>query len=98
VLANVVASAERGIVLVDWAGTGRGPRAWPLAFLLYAEGARGLPRIDLVAAGYRQHVSLEPEELSRLPAMMRAAGRAGLLELLPGPPQPGGLGPRRDRG
>ena len=38
VLANVVATGP-GLVLVDWAGTGRGPRVWSLAFLLYAEGA-----------------------------------------------------------
>jgi Ser/Thr protein kinase RdoA (MazF antagonist) len=72
VLANVVASAERGMVLVDWTGAGRGPRAYPLAFLLYAEGARDLRRIDRVAAGYRRHVSLEPEELDRLEPMIRA--------------------------
>jgi Ser/Thr protein kinase RdoA (MazF antagonist) len=46
VLANVVASAERGLVLVDWTGTGRGPRMWSLAFSLYAAGALGLSRVD----------------------------------------------------
>ena len=40
--------------------------------LLWAEAARNLPRVDLVAAGYRRHVRLEPEELRRLPAMMCA--------------------------
>ena len=39
VLANVVATPD-GMVLVDWAGAGRGPRLWPLAFLLYAEAAK----------------------------------------------------------
>ena len=70
VLANVIASAERGPVLVDWTGAGQGPRAWSLAFLLLAEGARNPPRADLVVAGYRRHLSLEPEERRRLPAMM----------------------------
>jgi len=70
VLANVIASAERGMVLVDWTGAGHGPRAWPLAFLLYAEGAKNPPRADLVVAGYRRQVSLEPEEIERIPAMM----------------------------
>jgi Ser/Thr protein kinase RdoA (MazF antagonist) len=72
VLANVIASPERGLVLVDWTGAGRGPRLWPLAFLLFAEGARHPRRAELVAAGYRRHVRPEPEELSRLVPMMRA--------------------------
>jgi Ser/Thr protein kinase RdoA (MazF antagonist) len=72
VLANVVASRERGMVLVDWTGTGSGPRLWPLAFLLFAEGTRDPRRIDLVAAGYRRHIALEPEELGRLERMIAA--------------------------
>lgn len=72
VLANVVASRERGLVLVDWTGAGRGPRLWPLAFLLFAEAVRDPRRVDLVAAGYRRHVALEPEELSRLEHMIPA--------------------------
>ena len=47
-MANVVASRERGPVLVDWTGAGRAARAWSLAFLLFAEGAKNLARIDLV--------------------------------------------------
>ena len=72
VLANVIASPQRGLVLVDWTGSGRGPRLWPLAFLLFPEGAKDLRRVDRVLAGYRRHVRLEPEELSRLEAAMRA--------------------------
>lgn len=71
VLANVIASPGRGMVLVDWTGAGRGPRAWPLAFLLYAEGAKNPPRADLVVSGYRRQVTLEPAEIERIPAMMR---------------------------
>lgn len=71
VLANVVASPERGMVLIDWTGAGRGPRAWLLAFLLYAEGAKNPPRADLIVSGYRRHVTLEPAEIERIPAMMR---------------------------
>ena len=66
VLANVVAAEGAGMVLVDWAGAGRGPRLWSLAFLLWAEGAKDLRRIDLAVAGYRHGVQLEPEELERL--------------------------------
>jgi Ser/Thr protein kinase RdoA (MazF antagonist) len=72
VLANVVAPATGGMVVVDWTGAGTGSRAWTLAFLLWAEAARNLARVDLVAAGYRRHVRLEPAELTRLTAMMRA--------------------------
>jgi Ser/Thr protein kinase RdoA (MazF antagonist) len=71
VLANVVATPG-GMVLVDWAGAGRGPRAWSLAFLLYAEGAKDLRRVDVVLAGYRRHVTLEDEEIARLAALAQA--------------------------
>ena len=71
VLANVVATPG-GMVLVDWAGAGRGPRAWSLAFLLYAEGAKDLRRVDVVLLGYRRHVTLEDEELDRLAAIAQA--------------------------
>ena len=72
VLPNVVASPDRGLVLVDWAGAGRGPRLWSLAFLLLAEGAKDPRRIDRVVDGYRQYVDLEADELSRLAAVARA--------------------------
>ncbi len=71
VMANVVASRD-GIVLVDWAGAGRAPRLWSLAFLLYAEGAKDLRRVDRVVAGYRPHIQPEPDELDRLAAVLRA--------------------------
>jgi Ser/Thr protein kinase RdoA (MazF antagonist) len=72
VLANVVATPEPSMVLVDWAGAGRGPRLWSLAFLLWAEGFKDLRRVDLAVAGYRRHVQLEPEELERLEAAVGA--------------------------
>ncbi len=71
VLANVVVSRDRGMVLVDWAGAGRAARLWSLAWLLFAEGAKDLRRIDLVVAGYREHVELRGEELARLEAVLR---------------------------
>jgi Ser/Thr protein kinase RdoA (MazF antagonist) len=72
VLANVVATPEPGMVLVDWAGAGRGPRLWSLAFLLWAEGAKDLRRVDLALAGYRRHVQLQDAELQRLEAAIGA--------------------------
>jgi Ser/Thr protein kinase RdoA (MazF antagonist) len=71
VLANVVATPD-GMVLVDWAGAGRGPRLWSLAFLLYAEAAKEPRRAGAVLLGYREHVTLEPEELDRLGAVAQA--------------------------
>jgi Ser/Thr protein kinase RdoA (MazF antagonist) len=71
VLANVVATPD-GMVLVDWAGAGRGPRVWSLAFLLYAEGAKDLRRVDLVLGGYQRHITLTDEELGRLAAIALA--------------------------
>jgi Ser/Thr protein kinase RdoA (MazF antagonist) len=78
VLANVVASPDRGLVVVDWAGAGRAARLWSLAWFLFAEGAKDLRRIDRVIAGYGRHVQLEPEELSRLAAI--APARRVVLE------------------
>jgi Ser/Thr protein kinase RdoA (MazF antagonist) len=43
-----------------------------LAFLLFAEGAKNLARVDLVLEGYRRHIDLEPEEVGRLADVMRA--------------------------
>ena len=72
VLANVVATREPAMVLVDWAGSGYGPRLWSLAFLLWAEGSKDLRRVDLALAGYTRRVTLEPEELDRLAAAITA--------------------------
>jgi Ser/Thr protein kinase RdoA (MazF antagonist) len=71
VLANVVATPG-GMVLVDWAGAGRGPRLWSLAFLLYAEAAKEPRRAGAVLLGYREHVTLEAAELDRLAAVAQA--------------------------
>jgi hypothetical protein len=71
VLDNVVASAERGLVLVDWTGTGRGPRMWSLAFSLYAAGALGLNRVDRLVAGYLDAVAARAQA-----AFATATGRA----------------------
>jgi Ser/Thr protein kinase RdoA (MazF antagonist) len=71
VLANVVATQE-DMILVDWAGAGRGPRLWSLAFLLFAEAARDPRRAGAVLAGYSRHVTLTGEELDRLAAVARA--------------------------
>jgi Ser/Thr protein kinase RdoA (MazF antagonist) len=71
VLANVVATPD-GMVLVDWAGAGRGPRLWSLAFFLYAEAMKEPRRAGVVLRGYREHVTLDPAELDRLGDVARA--------------------------
>jgi Ser/Thr protein kinase RdoA (MazF antagonist) len=71
VLANVIPSPSRGLVMVDWTGSGQGPRLWSLAFLLYAAGGRGINRVDSAITGYLTQVRPEPEELGRLPGLIR---------------------------
>jgi phosphotransferase family enzyme len=71
VLDNVVPSAKRGLVVVDWTGAGQGPRMWSLAFLLLAAGGRGLDRVGRTITGYLTQVRPEPEELDRLGGMIR---------------------------
>ncbi len=71
VLGNVVASPTQGLVIVDWAGTGRAARLWSLGYLLFVEGAKDLRRVDRVVAGYQRYVQPEPEEFARLAALAR---------------------------
>ena len=70
--------AERGLVLVDWTGAGRAARAWSLAFLLFAEGAKNLARVDLVSG--------------RVPGACRPRARGGGPPAGPGPRPPGDPG------
>lgn len=64
----VPASRSAALPSSTWAC---GPRTWPLAFLLYAEGVKNPPRADPIVSGYRRRVTLEPGEIERIPAMMR---------------------------
>ena len=65
VAANAIRTSDAEVVMVDWTGAGRGPRVWPLAFLLWAAGPS---RAGAVIAGYGAHVHLEEPELQRLAA------------------------------
>lgn len=69
--ANAILRPERGMVVVDWLGCGRGPRLWSLGFLLWAAGTRDLALVDAVMGGYREHVQLTSGELARLPDAIR---------------------------
>jgi Ser/Thr protein kinase RdoA (MazF antagonist) len=64
---NAVPRGHQPPVIIDWIGVGRGPRVWPLAFLLFAAGPRGARRgLDR----YTRSISLSEEELRRLPGML----------------------------
>ena len=65
---NAVPQGEQPPVIIDWIGVGRGPRIWPLAFLLYVAGPAGARR---TLDRYARSVALS-EELARLPAVMIA--------------------------
>jgi Ser/Thr protein kinase RdoA (MazF antagonist) len=90
---NALPTTDERLVIIDWAGAGRGPRVWSLGFLLYAAGARSPRLVELVISHYRKRVELEPDELALLedaicgrPIVLAAwsfcAGRAALPEVL----------------
>lgn len=76
--ANAIPTPRGWLVIVDWAGAGRGPRLWSLGFLLWAAGARSPRLVDAAVSRYRRHVQPEPEELARLEGAIRA--RPAMLE------------------
>jgi methyltransferase (TIGR00027 family) len=89
--ANAITGPDGGLALVDWTGAGRGPRLYPLAFLLWAAGCGGPSRLDAVIAGYREHITPTDDEIGRLAGAIWArplilacwtvlTGRKGLAE------------------
>ena len=66
---NAVPRGDQSPVIIDWIGVGRGPKVWPLAFLLYVAGPAGAPR---ALERYENSVPLSEEERVRLPAVMIA--------------------------
>jgi len=58
------------LVIVGWAGSGRGPRLPALAWLLRTAAEGSMENIDAVMRGYREHVQLTDEELERLPGLL----------------------------
>lgn len=65
---NLLETAAGDRVMIDWTGSGRGPRLAALGFLCWAAGVRSLERAAAAASGYRSVVELESEEMSRLRA------------------------------
>jgi Ser/Thr protein kinase RdoA (MazF antagonist) len=80
--ANAIVSPGGEPSLIDWTGAGRGPRLLPFANLIAgclqtqpdAAVSHDLRRVDAVVAGYRDHIRLTPEELTRLPDAIAAFG------------------------
>jgi Ser/Thr protein kinase RdoA (MazF antagonist) len=66
---NAIPRGDQPPVIIDWIGVGRGPRIWPLAFLIFAAGPRGAARS---LERYSRAVSLVEEERNRLPGIMIA--------------------------
>jgi hypothetical protein len=58
------------LVIVGWAGSGRGPRLPALAWLLRTAAEGSAEHVDAVMRGYREHVQLTDEELDRLPGVL----------------------------
>jgi len=70
ILKNVIETPGGALEVIDWAGTGRGPRMASLAFLVWdsariSEGGEAAC-VDAILAGYRSHVRLDPDEVARL--------------------------------
>jgi hypothetical protein len=78
VLANAIPVADERLVIVDWAGAGRGPRLWAIGFLLWAAGSMHPRLLELVSSRYRRHVTLEERELARLAGAI--GGRPTMIE------------------
>lgn len=67
---NAIATPDDRRVIIDWSGSGRGPRLWSLAFFLWAGGIRDLRLVDLAITRYAKSIDLEPAELARLEAVI----------------------------
>lgn len=58
------------LVIVGWAGSGRGPRLPALAWLLTTAAEGDLTLVDAAMSGYSEHVQLTDEEIERLPGIL----------------------------
>jgi methyltransferase (TIGR00027 family) len=63
---NLIGSRGGGYTLIDWAGAGRGPRLWSLAFLLWALRHSRAADVNEALAAYTERIELTGEELERL--------------------------------
>lgn len=71
---NTIAVAGGGLVPIDWALAGHGPRVVSLGVLLtgaVSKGAVSPERVRAIVGSYREHITLEPVELERLTDAIR---------------------------
>jgi len=67
---NAIGQPGGDVTIIDWTGTGRGPRIVSFGCLLWAAaGDQG--NVAAAISGYRHFVTLEPGEVDRLGAAMR---------------------------
>lgn len=59
------------LVIVGWAGSGRGPRLPALAWLLTTAAEADLSQVDEVVRGYAEHVQLTNDEIERLHGVLQ---------------------------
>jgi Ser/Thr protein kinase RdoA (MazF antagonist) len=69
---NMITTPDDKRVIVDWAGAGRGPRLWSLAFALWAAGVHSPKLVDVMITRYFRHIELTDDELTRLPGVIGA--------------------------
>lgn len=66
---NIIVTPPGEMVVIDWSGSGRGPRATSLGWLI--NRFHDFRCVDAVIDGYQKWVQLEEEELERLADAMR---------------------------
>jgi Ser/Thr protein kinase RdoA (MazF antagonist) len=62
----IISSIDGSLAIVDWMGSGTGPRVASLGYLLWAAGSRSMAAVNGVIAGYTKLVYLEKAEVEKL--------------------------------
>jgi methyltransferase (TIGR00027 family) len=66
---NIIGASDGSLTVVDWSGSGVGPRVISLGCLLWSSAGHG-PSLDAAARAYRSAVTMEPVELDHLRGAM----------------------------
>jgi methyltransferase (TIGR00027 family) len=66
---NIIGASDGSLTVVDWSGSGVGPRVVSLGCLLWSAAGHG-PSVDAAARAYRSSVAMEPVELDHLRSAM----------------------------